>query len=391
MRNKTDLSKVLWSSKDKWRFNIAGIGLLIGFLLSLSLIQLHVDIDRLFEDKDKYSSYIIINKPISILNALISNEGFLEEELEEIQQKDFVESASIFQSNTFRVSASTSGQYQFFTELFFESIEEEFIDNPSPDFEWKDGQEIIPIIVSRDFLNLYNFGFAASQGLPQLSGGTLRLLTVNIHLEGQNKKKTLKGRVVGLSDRIASLIVPKTFMDWANKNYGTGDFKGSRMMLKVDDPSAPALIEFLHKSGYENNKDRMKVNKIGAILKVISVALVGLGILVILLSTTIFLSIFEIQMSLAKRKIELLLDLGYLPNRISFVYLKRLLYSVAFIYLLSISALYLMANQIHKWLNGNGFELDGGVSNHVVIISLLIVSTIFIVCYRIIIKEIKKV
>lgn len=389
---RVNINRILWSNKEQWRFRLATFGLLVGFVFSFFSIQTFIDIDSMFGHDDQHASYIVINKPVSILNALVKNDGFNDDELKEIEGQDFVDAADIFQANRYRVSASTSGQYQFYTELFFEAIGDEFVDNVPEDFKWKEGDELIPIIVSRDFLNLYNFGFAASQGLPQLAPGALRLLTVNIHLGGQGRKETLKGRVVGLSDRIASLIVPMTFMDWANKRFGApGSFQGSKMMLKVKDPSDPALQKYLLDHNYESNKDRMKVNKIGAILKSISIAIEVLGLLLILFSVTIYLSIFRIQMSQAKAKIALLLDLAYHPKLIAWLYLKRMLISVIGTYIIAIILLCFSVYKAHIWFNENGFDLDHFISIYVVLLSLAVLAGITIACYRMILKEVKQI
>ena len=48
----------------------------------------------------------------------------------------------------------------------FESIPSHWLDINPTAFKWKKGSDFIPIIVSKEFLNLWNFGFAKSQGLP---------------------------------------------------------------------------------------------------------------------------------------------------------------------------------------------------------------------------------
>ena len=49
-----------------------------------------------------------------------------------------------------------------------EAIDNSFIDTVPPTFTWTEGQQDVPVIVSADFLELYNI-FAPGYGLPQIS------------------------------------------------------------------------------------------------------------------------------------------------------------------------------------------------------------------------------
>ena len=51
-------------------------------------------------------------------------------------------------------------------------------------WNWDPEEGIIPIIIPQDFLNLYNFGFAQSQGLPQVPKGVISMVNFKIRLKG---------------------------------------------------------------------------------------------------------------------------------------------------------------------------------------------------------------
>lgn len=70
------------------------------------------------------------------------------------------------------------------------------------------------------YLNLYNFGFAQSQNLPQISESGASLAKFNIHVYGQKKHQKFEARIVGFSERINTILAPKSFVDWGNKNFG---------------------------------------------------------------------------------------------------------------------------------------------------------------------------
>lgn len=55
------------------------------------------------------------------------------------------------------------------TEMFFESVPDEYVDVNLDKWLFDKETRVIPIIIPRNYLNLYNFGFAQSRSLPKLS------------------------------------------------------------------------------------------------------------------------------------------------------------------------------------------------------------------------------
>ena len=96
------------------------------------------------------------------------------------------------------------------------------------------------MIVPNQFLDMYNFGFATSQDLPQLTQELVKSLPIEIRIKDVIGRVTYYGKVVGFSDRISSVLVPQPFMDWANKEYGTTvSSKASRVVIRTKDPGNP--------------------------------------------------------------------------------------------------------------------------------------------------------
>ena len=52
------------------------------------------------------------------------------------------------------------------TDMFFESVPDEFVDIKLDKWHFDESTHTIPIIIPRNYLNLYNFGFAQSRSLP---------------------------------------------------------------------------------------------------------------------------------------------------------------------------------------------------------------------------------
>lgn len=73
--------------------------------------------------------------------------------------------------------------------------------------------------MSKDYLTLYNFGFATTRNMPQLSEGLIGTVPMTMTLSGNGLHETLPARIVGFSSRLNTIAVPQSFLDWANERY----------------------------------------------------------------------------------------------------------------------------------------------------------------------------
>ena len=80
------------------------------------------------------------------------------------------------------------------TEMFFESVPDEYVDVSLDKWHFDEDTRIIPIIVPRNYLNLYNFGFAQSRSL-KLSEGLMSLVQMDIMMRGNGRVEQYKGNI----------------------------------------------------------------------------------------------------------------------------------------------------------------------------------------------------
>ena len=300
----------------KW---MSYFGLAIGMVLLLSSMQMFININTVLQENNPRKSgfdFISITKVITNEN-MGKNNTFKDDELNEIKQQPTVQDAAPLISNQYRVKASAGTIIPFSTDLFLESIDDQFIDTVPPSFTWQPGQEVVPIIFSSDFLELYNV-FAPSQDLPQLSDKTISSVNIVLEFYGTTGIQTYKGNIVALSDRINSILVPKTFMNWSNQNFsGISKVNPSRIYIKTKDANNPQLINFLEQKNYHLNKDKTKFGRVKKVLQNIISALGIFGILVIVLALMLFSFYLQLMIARSKDNLQLLLTLGYSPNWLS--------------------------------------------------------------------------
>jgi len=298
---------------SKW---LGYFGLGIGVLLLLVSMQMFINIQQLLkENSPRKNGYDFISISKSITNENMGKDNsFTNEDLNKLKTYSQIEAISPLISNQFRVRATAGDVIPFSTDLFLESIDNNFIDTVPPSFTWQPGQLVVPIIFSSDFLEMYNV-FAPAQGLPQLSEKTISSVNIILECSGPDDTLNFKGNIVALSDRINSLLVPKTFMDWSNLHLsGNTATRISRVYIKTKDANNPQLISFLDQQDYHLNKDKVKFSRIKSILQNIVSALGVFGILVIVMALMLFSFYLQLMIAKSRDNLRLLLTLGYSPR-----------------------------------------------------------------------------
>jgi Cell division protein len=362
------LKKLLWKDKNKWQIAGAAVGCFVGFFLLLLSLQFLIDFQQLINGKGSGGEqYLIINKPVIAYKS-----HFTEEELANVEAQSFVKSMSIFTSNEFEVSASSSS-FGFYTDLFFESVDDAFLDVTNEEqWQWQKGQREIPIIISRDYVALYNFGFAPSQGLPQINPQFAKRFTIDINIDGNGLKRVFKGRIVGYSDRIHTILVPQNFMNWANETFGEENKPGpNRIIIATDNPHAEEVSRFLEEQEYELSSGRLIGSKITSLLRIIVGVVAAIGLIIVLLSVLVFILNFQLIISQSSRDISLLLQLGYREKQISSILFNRLLYLFAGTLVSTFLFLFITRFFVKQWFATQGFELSMGLHWTVYLAALL--------------------
>jgi len=306
---------------------------------------MYININQLIRDKNpRKNGYDFISVTKTITNENMGKDNrFSQADVEELKKQSFLTDAAPLVSNEFRVKASAGNIIPFSTDLFLESIKTEFIDTVPPNFNWSPGQSDVPIIFSADFLEMYNV-FAPAQDLPQLSPETVSMVNVILECYGPlGDKKDFRGRIIAVSDRINSVLVPESFLAYANKEFGGRvAAPASRVYLKTVDANNPELLKFIEQKGYHINKDKTKFGRVKQILQAIVSGLGAFAVLVILLAMMLFSFYLKLMIARSKDNLQLLLTLGYSPDWLSKTVAKKWIpvYTIIIIVALVVTAIF---------------------------------------------------
>ena len=301
---------------------------LCGMVIVLLSIQFYQDVAPVFTEGDSFmkKDYLIVSKKVSTLGSFVGKSStFSQADITEIKDQPFTKGVGVFTPSQFKVSAGVGMEQvglKMSTAMFFESVPDKYVDVNLDEWHFEPGQETVPIIIPRNYLNLYNFGFAQSRSLPQLSEGVMNLINLEVRISGGGRQNTYKGKIAGFSNRLNTILVPESFMTWANANYtDNGSLREpSRLIVEVNNPTDDRIARFFRERGYETEGDKLDAGKTTWFLKVIVGIVLAVGLLISMLSFYILMLSIYLLLQKNTTKLENLLLIGYGPNRVALPY-----------------------------------------------------------------------
>lgn len=320
-------------------FSIAN---LVGLTIVILAVQFYEDVKPVFNDEESFISkdYLVITKNVTGVGAMLGNAGeFSEADITDIESQPWCRKVGRFANSEFAVYATMglSADKAMRTQFFFESIPSDFIDVNDAQWEFSPSHPEVPVIVSRDYISLYNFGFAATQGLPQISESQMGKIPLSFSISGRGMNEVLPGRIVGFSNRLNTVIVPEEFMSWANERYGAGgNQQPLRLIVEVNSPGDVKIEDYMKEHHYDVAGDKMSSSKANYFLTLIIGIVVFVGIIISLLSFFVLMLSIYLLLQKNTRKLQDLLMLGYSPAEVSKPYMGMVVAINASVLLLAV-------------------------------------------------------
>ena len=320
----------------------------IGLLIVLLGLQFYTDVRSIWQDEDSFmkKDYLVINKRVSGSGLLTGERAsFSADEIADIERQSWVRKVGRFSSADYRLSASIEqAGRSMSTYMFFESIPSEFVDVDSDEWGYEEGDNVVPIIISKDYLSLYNFGFASSTGLPQFSETMIGSIPMRLRISSAKGSAELQGRIVGFSNRLNTILVPQEFMDWSNQRYGrTAGARAdpSRLIIDVSSPGDVKIKDYIAEHGYEIAGD--KANSTASyFLNVATGVVLAIGAVITILSLFVLLLSISLLMQKNRQKMHSLIMLGYELKEVGRPYRQLVVAVNAVAYLLAAGAMLAM-------------------------------------------------
>lgn len=300
---------------------------LFGMMIVLLSVQFYKDVIPVFTEGDSFmkKDFIIATKKISTLGSFAGKSNtFSAEEIADLKKQPFTKTIGAFTPSQFKVSAGLGMQeagIHLSTDMFFESVPDEFVDIKLDKWHFDESTHTIPIIIPRNYLNLYNFGFAQSRSLPKFSEGLMGLIQMDIMMRGNGRVEQYKGNIVGFSNRLNTILVPQSFMKWANENFAPNvEAQPARLIIEVSNPADSAIASYFQKKGYETEDGKLDAGKTTYFLRLIVGIVLGVGLFISILSFYILMLSIFLLLQKNTTKLESLLLIGYSPNKVALPY-----------------------------------------------------------------------
>lgn len=296
---------------------------LFGMLIVLLGYQFYRDVTPVFTAEDSFmkADYMILNKKIGMGGTLSGrSNSFSQDEVEDLEGQPFAEKVGAFTSTEYKVDAhmGVQGTNVLNSELFFESIPDAFIDMPKKDWTYKPGSKEVPIILPRTYITMYNFGFAQSHSLPKISDGLMGMIDFSIFIQGNGHKDAYKGKVIGFSSRLSSILVPQAFMEWSNAYYAPDSHTDpTRLILQAENPADEQVTKYLDQNGYEAEDSNMNAEKTTYFLRMMVSMVMVVGLIISILSFYILMLSIYLLVQKNSDKLENLLLIGYRPSQVA--------------------------------------------------------------------------
>nr|WP_294872551.1 ABC transporter permease [Prevotella sp.] len=296
---------------------------LFGMLIVLFGFQFYQDVLPVFTQQDSFmkADYLIMSKKIGMGNTISGRTNtFSGSEIDDVSSQKFVKKVGKFTSTEYKVDASmgVNGVNVLNSELFFESVPDGFVDVPLKDWKYEPGSKEVPIILPRTYINMYNFGFAQSHSLPKIGDGLVGMIDFEIFIQAGGKKEQFKGKVIGFSSRLNTILVPQAFMDWSNHEFAPEDHSDpTRLIVEVGNPADENISQYLDENGYEVETDKLDAEKTTYFLRMMVTMVMVVGLVISILSFYILMLSIYLLVQKNSSKLENLLLIGYSPANVS--------------------------------------------------------------------------
>lgn len=325
--------KLLRTNINHWQIAAYAIANLVGLVIVGLALQFYRDVAPTENagEADPFGAarYIVVSRTARTSLLGDTNNGIPEEEITEISRQAWAESAATFTPAGFDVTVSLSFARQgFSTALFFEGVPDEYLDVIPPGWDFDPNRPEVAIILPRDYLALYNFGFAPARGLPVIDERTVAMAPLKVTISGNGLSQSFPGRIVGFSSRLNTIAVPEEFVRWANQRFSPNVAPvPNRAIIRLADPGNPEINRYLSSRDLEESGNQEATSRLCHFLRVAAGAVISVGLLICLLSVGLLILSVFLLLQKSRPTLAGLINLGYHPKDLARYY-HRLIIAV---------------------------------------------------------------
>jgi hypothetical protein len=375
------MKKVLFHNQSKTQLAIAVLGSIIGLLFLISSIHYLIRVNEFGKGEEILGpNTMIVQKKVSNSSSLnLTKTDFSKEEIERFKNEQFVADAQAVICNNFNVLLLTDDPYvpKFSSDVFLQTVNSKFLDVPIDKWKWKEGDTIVPIVMPRDFLVMLNT-FMSASGIPQVSEDLAKDIKFKLRISNDSKKDFVVARIVGFTNEIPSLLVPESFMKFANEKYSNGkDSKITNVMISSKEGGFGKMEKFLEERGLESRKSQVVIGKLKSIVSTLFLVLLVISVVTVLVSSLVLIQYMQLLIATNQYQIRTLLRLGYKPIRIILMFTKYLGLTFGIVSIIAFTLFILEKIVVDSLLEKGGVTISHSIS-FISMVSVFISFCIFV-------------
>jgi hypothetical protein len=375
------LKKVLFQNQDKTQLFIAVLGSVIGMIFLISSIHYLIRVNEFGKGEEILGpNTMIIQKKVSNSSSLkITKNDFSNEEIERFKNETFVADAQAVICNNFNVLLLTDDPLvpKFSSDVFLQTVNAKFLDVPSKNWTWKEGDTIVPIVMPRDFLVMLNT-FMSASGIPQVSEDLAKDINFKLRISNETKKDFITARIVGFTNEIPSLLVPESFMNYANQKYATiKENKITNVMISSKEGEFGEMEKFLEERGLESRKSQVVIGKLKSIVSTLFVVLLVISVVTVVVSGLVLIQYMQLLIANNQYQIRTLLRLGYHTNNIVRLFTRYLAVTFGIVSIIAFVLFLIEKLFVDELFEKGGISINQSLSV-VSLISIIISFCIFV-------------
>jgi ABC-type antimicrobial peptide transport system permease subunit len=314
------LNKLLFQNQDKKQLIIAVIGAFLGITFLITSIHYLIKVNEFGKGAEILGpNTVIVQKKVSNASSLnLTKTDFTLKEIDKIKAKPFILDVQPVISNNFNVWFETNDPLvpPFKSDVFVQTIDKKFLDVKSDAWHWQEGDEFLPLIMPREFLVMLNT-FMSASGIPQVSDDLAMQIKFRLKISNQSGKEYVDAKIIGFTNEVSSLLVPKSFMDYGNKNYSNGkDEKITQILISGKESEFGLVEELLNERGLESKNAQMIVGRLKSVIGTLFLVVLGISIIAVFLACLVLIQYMQLLISRNSYEVRTLLRIGYSPKLI---------------------------------------------------------------------------
>ena len=362
------LNKLLFKNQDKKQLIIAVIGAFMGITFLVVSIHYLIKVNQFGEGEDILGpNTIIVQKKVSNTSTLgLTKTDFSKKEIEKMKNLSFIQDIKPVIANSFDVYFKTNDSLvpPFSSDVFIQTVDQDFLDISDENWNWKDGDDFVPMIMPREFLVMLNT-FMSAQGIPQVSDDLAKEINFSFRIANKDRslKETVDVRIVGFTSEVSSILVPESFMKYGNEKYSDGtEQKITQIMISSGEGEFGLVEELMEKKGLDSKNSQMIVGKLKSIVGTLVIVILGISIIAVFVSGLVLIQYMQLLISRNIYEVRTLIRLGHAPKviiRLFFMYFVKIFGIVTG---LALTAFFLIKYFLDAMFTSGGININTDVT-----------------------------